>query len=80
MVGGGEIKVTYTGSQANAKLSAVGKNVLSFVPGLDQNADVVWICGTASTPTGVTLGDGTTAGNPADTVVTAAYLPNSCHS
>ena len=76
---GGQITVTYTGSQANAKLSAGGKNVLTFVPGLDLNQDVIWVCGTASLPVGVTLGDGTNAGNPALTTVTSAYLPTTCH-
>jgi type IV pilus assembly protein PilA len=80
VIAGGEIDVTYTGTQANTKLAAAGKNVLSFVPGLDANQDVVWICGTATTPTGVTLGDGTNTGAPADTTVVPAYLPTSCHS
>lgn len=78
VIAGGEIKVAYGGSQASAKLPAA--DILTFVPGLDANQDVVWVCGTASTPTGVTLGDGTNAGNPADTTVPAAYLPTSCHA
>jgi type IV pilus assembly protein PilA len=80
VVAGGQIQVTYTGTQANAKLSAAGKNVLAFTPGLDANQDVIWICGTATTPTGVTLGDGTTAGAITATNVTPAYLPTSCHT
>jgi type IV pilus assembly protein PilA len=82
VVAGGQIQVVYTGSQANAKLSVAAGNQLSFTPGLDTNNDVIWICGTASTPTGVTLGDGTTAGavSTTTTSVTAAYLPTSCHA
>jgi type IV pilus assembly protein PilA len=80
MNAGGQIKVTYTGSQANTKLSAAGLNALSFTPGLDANQDVVWVCGTAATPTGVTLGDGTNIGSVAVTTVIAAYLPTSCHT
>ena len=79
MNAGGQIVVAYTGSQANAKLSVAGKNVLSFTPGLDANQDVVWVCGTDATPANVTLGDTTNIGSTAVTTVPAAYLPNSCH-
>jgi type IV pilus assembly protein PilA len=72
---GGEIVVTYTGSQANAKLSAAGANILGLQPGLDANNDVVWVCGTATTPTGVSV-----TGPAINTTVSAAYLPNSCHA
>ena len=69
---GGEIVVTYTGTQANAKLSG---GVLTLNPGLDANYDVVWVCGTATLPTGVSAPTGTVT-----TSVSAAYLPNSCHA
>jgi type IV pilus assembly protein PilA len=69
---GGVISVTYTGSQVSAKLL---NGILTFVPGTDANADVVWICGTATLPTNVTLG-----GGAANTTITAAYLPTSCHA
>jgi type IV pilus assembly protein PilA len=77
VVGGGQIKIAYGGSQANTKLPAT--DFLTFTPGLDGNQDVIWVCGTAATPTGTTLGDGTTAGSTAVTNIPAAYLPNSCH-
>ena len=79
VVAGGQIGVTYSGSQVNAKLSG---ETLAFTPGLDANNDVIWICGTASTPTGVTLGDGTHIGvvSSTTTSVSAAYLPTSCHT
>jgi type IV pilus assembly protein PilA len=70
----GAIVVTYSGTQANAKLSAGTNNTLSLNPGTDANYDVVWVCGTASVPTGVTI-SGTGA-----TTVSPAYLPTSCHS
>jgi type IV pilus assembly protein PilA len=70
----GQIDVTYSGSQANAKLNNGTFNVLSLSPGLDANYDVVWVCGTAATPTGVT-GVGATA-----TTVPAAYLPTVCQT
>jgi type IV pilus assembly protein PilA len=69
---GGEIVVTYTGSQANAKLSG---GILGLTPGLDANYDVIWVCGNATTPTGVSFTAGTTG-----STVSAAYLPNSCHA
>jgi type IV pilus assembly protein PilA len=78
VVVGGQIQVAYGGSQANAKLPA--SDVLPFTPGLDQNQDVVWVCGSASTPTGVTLGDGTNIGVTTVTSVPSAYLPTSCHA
>jgi type IV pilus assembly protein PilA len=71
---GGEIVITYTGSQANAKLSAAGGNVLGLNPGLDANNDVVWVCGSAATPTNVSVTAATTS-----TTVSAQYLPSSCH-
>jgi type IV pilus assembly protein PilA len=71
----GEIVVVYTGTQANAKLSAAGAHTLVLQPGLDANNDVIWVCGTATIPTGVSV----TAG-PTTTTVSAAYLPNSCHA
>jgi type IV pilus assembly protein PilA len=72
---GGNIIVTYTGPQANAKLSAAGFNILGLYPGLDANQDVVWVCGTASVPAAVTSLVVTTS-----TTVSASYLPTSCHA
>jgi type IV pilus assembly protein PilA len=73
VIAGGEILVVYTGTQANAKL--VASPNLSLQPGLDANNDVIWICGTATVPTGVTA-----AAPATSTSVSAAYLPNSCHA
>jgi type IV pilus assembly protein PilA len=70
----GSINITYAGPQASAKLSA-GPAILSLIPGTDTNNDVVWVCGNAATPTGVTL-----AGANATANLVAAYLPTSCHT
>jgi len=73
VAGTGNILVTYSGSQANAKIN--GK-VLGLYPGLDANYDVIWVCGLAANPSNL-------ATNPTistTTNVSAAYLPTSCHS
>jgi len=69
---GGDIVVTYSGSQANQKITGLK---LGLYPGLDTNNDVVWVCGTATTPANVTGVTVTTS-----TTIPAAYLPNSCHA
>jgi type IV pilus assembly protein PilA len=68
----GQIQITYTGSQANAKL--VAAPLLYITPGLDLNNDVVWICGYAATPSGVTAAGATTGSS-----VPASYLPTVCN-
>jgi type IV pilus assembly protein PilA len=68
----GVINISYTGSQANAKLSA--SPVLSLVPAENANGDVVWVCGYAATPSGATLG------GTGSTSVVAKYLPATCRS
>jgi len=72
VVAGGNIIVSYSGPQVNAKLLGFK---LGLYPGLDGNVDVVWVCGTAATPVGVT---GLVSTTP--TTVIPAYLPTSCHS
>ncbi len=72
---GGNIILTYTGTQANPNLSAAGANILGLYPGLDADYDVVWVCGTATTPAGVT---GVTITAP--TSVLPIYLPTGCRS
>jgi type IV pilus assembly protein PilA len=74
---GGQLSITYAGSQANAKLNTAGANVLTIQPGLSANNDVVWVCGTAAAPTAPAL---TTAPATSATTVPAAYLPTSCHA
>jgi type IV pilus assembly protein PilA len=67
---GGDIAVTY-GNQVNAKISG---DILSLSPGLSANQDVVWVCGSAATPTG------SSAFTIGTTNVAAAYLPTACHT
>jgi type IV pilus assembly protein PilA len=67
---GGAIAVVY-GNQVNAKISG---QTLSLNPGLSSNQDVIWVCGTAATPTG-----GSSFATNATTIA-AAYLPTACHS
>jgi len=70
---GGSITITYAGPQVNASIYNM---TLALNPGLDQNNDVIWVCGLANTPSGVTLYSGA-AGN---TSLGPQYLPASCHS
>ena len=44
---GGNIVVTYSGPQVNAKLSTLK---LGLYPGIVGNHDVVWVCGSARAP------------------------------
>ena len=70
-VTGGTIEIIY-GGQVNSKVSG---STLGLVPYTDSNNDVIWVCGTAATPTGVS----TTATSISSTV-SAQYLPVACHS
>jgi type IV pilus assembly protein PilA len=70
---GGSITITYAGPQVNATIYNL---TLALNPGLDQNYDVIWICGLSSTPSGVTLASGA-AGS---TSLGSQFLPASCHS
>ncbi len=72
VVAGGNIQITYSGSQVNQKIAG---NLLIIQPGTDTNSDVVWVCGKAAVPVGVTLN----AAN-AGTTLLAQYLPSDCHS
>jgi type IV pilus assembly protein PilA len=67
---GGAVLITY-GNQAN---NAISGSTLALNPGTDSAGDVIWICGSAATPTGVTKN-----GSGATTVL-AQYLPASCHA
>jgi type IV pilus assembly protein PilA len=66
---GGAISITY-GNQVNSKISG---STLALNPGTDSAGDVIWVCGSAAAPSGVSV---TTTG----TNVAAQYLPASCHS
>ena len=68
----GTILVTYAGPQANTHLSG---EILSLVPYTNSNSDIVWVCGNAATPTGVTI-----AGVAGTNTVSTQYLPTVCHA
>jgi type IV pilus assembly protein PilA len=66
----GQVVITY-GLQANSKIATY---TLDISPGLSANDDIIWVCGKAGAPTGVT-------GTPVDTsTVLVQYLPGSCHA
>jgi len=67
---GGQVLITY-GNQVNVKVSG---NTLALNPGTDTAGDVIWICGSATHPSTVTMS------NTTGTTVPAQYLPASCHS
>ncbi len=70
----GNIIVTY-GNQANA--NAIGGKLLGLTAYTNTNNDIVWICGLAAVPAGLTIAPGATAGGT--TNVAPQYLPTSCH-
>ena len=69
----GQIQITYSGSQVNQKILGLK---LSLSPGIDQNNDIVWVCGTAPAPTAPALA---TAPPATTTTIPNQYLPSSCH-
>jgi type IV pilus assembly protein PilA len=68
----GVITITY-GNQANANVTASGKNQLTLTPGLSKNNDVAWICGNHAVPTTITAAVGAT-----EPTVLQKYLPQVC--
>lgn len=67
---GGAIVVLY-GGQAHVQLNGM---TVALNPGTDTEGDVIWVCGRAATPNGVTLsGSGSTS-------LPAQYLPSACHT
>jgi len=74
LAAGGIITVTYSGAQANSKLSA-GPSVLAIYAGTSANGDLIWVCGTAAIPAGMT---GYTGSSASTTGMNAQWLPSSC--
>jgi type IV pilus assembly protein PilA len=71
---GGQIVVTYSSAapqQANQKINGLK---LDLSPGVNNNGDVIWICGKALNPGTPGLAPPADASN-----VPAQYLPTSCH-
>ena len=67
---GGAVVVLY-GSEAHIQLNGT---TVALNPGTDSAGDVIWVCGKAATPSGVTLSGG---GN---TTLSPQYLPSACHT
>jgi type IV pilus assembly protein PilA len=71
VTGKGVIQITY-GGQANTKINGCN---LAINPYTNANSDVIWVCGLAVAPTGVS-----SAGASGSTTVSPQYLPTACHS
>ena len=80
-VADGTITIQY-GRDANA---AINGQFLSFRPLVNQNQDIVWVCGNAidpinlATPPDIPVG-GTTASGANNTSISDKYMPASCRS
>ena len=70
-VGTGTISITY-GDQSN---QAINGAVLGLQPGLSDNNDVIWVCGTAAKPNGLANYNGSAS---VTTTVANKYLPKAC--
>jgi type IV pilus assembly protein PilA len=70
----GQIEIRY-GNQAN---DAINGKFLYLVPYVDGNDDIVWVCGNALVPTGVTIPVGSQGFF--GSTVPPQYLPAPCHS
>lgn len=70
-VSSGTIQIVY-GQQVNTKISG---STLAIQPYTNANNDIIWVCGTAASPTSVTSGGAAVTSN-----VSPQYLPTSCHS
>jgi type IV pilus assembly protein PilA len=75
----GTIQVTY-GGQANSRILA---GTLTIKPYLNDNFDVIWVCGNAAVPAGATITDvdsaGTASGPPAVSAnMLDKFLPKAC--
>jgi type IV pilus assembly protein PilA len=66
----GVLTITY-GDQANA--ANLAGDTLALRPGINPNGDLVWVCGNATVPTGLT-----TAPAAGATTVENKYLPATC--
>jgi type IV pilus assembly protein PilA len=69
LLASGGIQVTFNGSQVHSTIS--GKK-LAMNAATNTNGDILWVCGSASLPTGGT------ASGAATTDLAAKHLPNAC--
>jgi type IV pilus assembly protein PilA len=65
------------GNQANSRIDG---SLLSLNPGTNTNGDVIWVCGNASVPGGVSGFSGPASSAPGSTDVLDKYLPASCRA
>jgi type IV pilus assembly protein PilA len=72
-IASGGITVFY-GNEANA--THLAPNTVGLTPGVSDNGDVIWKCGTADDPLG--WAGGATSATVASTSVAGKYLPSSC--
>jgi type IV pilus assembly protein PilA len=73
----GVIEVTYSNATGFSANKAINGSLLTLVPYLSKNNDIIWVCGFAGTPSGASLDASVTA---VTTTVSAQYLPGSCHT
>jgi type IV pilus assembly protein PilA len=74
----GTINITY-GGQANANIEG---DILSLVPKVSENDDVIWLCG-YNDGTGMTTAPGDPTGGASDasaTTIEEKYVPSSCRT
>ncbi len=79
LVTNGTIQITY-GDQANSRIAA---GTLTIKPYLNDNFDVVWVCGNATVPVGASLTDLDGLGTPSGGQNVSAnmldkFLPKTC--
>ena len=75
----GAIQVTYSNVAPQTASKLINGGLLTLIPALNKNLDIVWVCGLFTAPADTTLDANTTAG-PGDTTITAQYLPSACHN
>jgi type IV pilus assembly protein PilA len=75
-VQGGVITIEY-GNQANTRIDG---QTLSLSPATNTNGDVIWVCGGANAPGGVSGLTGPGVSAPGSTSVLDKYLPASCRN
>jgi type IV pilus assembly protein PilA len=66
----GTITITY-GGQANSNIDG---SFLSLIPGVNNNGDVVWVCGNATAPSAADV----TASGDNNTDLANKYMPATC--
>jgi type IV pilus assembly protein PilA len=71
----GVIRITYTGTAVNQKISGMILGLTAFT---NSNNDILWQCGNSAQPASATVATGATAGG--GSTISPQYVPTSCHS